>query len=105
MSGNLRFRECGITFAVFFSKIPTYMSKPKSFLLPLVAHMYRTDAIEKILFGWVAAAKHYNPEMTDTRAVSEFLEHHDMKAEWNIEWANQCLQRFRGLVRENGGAI
>jgi len=104
VSGNLRFRECGITFAVFLSKIPTYMSKPKNFL-SVVAHIYRIDALEKMLYGWVVRAKYDNPELPDSHAVDQFLEYHNLRAEWNKEWANQCLQRIRWLVRENGGAV
>lgn len=80
------------------------MSKPKNFLSD-VAHIYRVCALDQILLGWVERAKYDNPNLTDSMAVDQFLEYHNIKEYWSREWANQCLQRSKWFVRENGGKI
>lgn len=100
------FAKHGITFAVNSSNIPTFrMSRPKNFLIPFVAHVYRIDTIDKVLYGWVERAKICNPDISDNKAIQEFLDHYNLNDEWDVPWAAGCLQRLRGLVRESKGKL
>ena len=81
------------------------MSRPKNFLIPFLAHVYRVDTIDKMLFGWVERSKQCDPGISDSRAIQEFLDHFHLNDEWDVPWAAQCLQRLRALQRENKGKV
>jgi len=96
----------------------------KHFLIETIAQLYRMDAFDKMLFGYVlgyvaaleqargiidAAEKAgENPHIAHVstmRICQKFITDHGLEDEMSVEWACSIITRTKELVRKNKGRI
>lgn len=78
------------------------MSKPKA-AVQGIASLYRTDTIDKVLFGYVRSRLTCQASLTVTDALQHFLDEFDLVDEMEIPHAHQIYQRMNAHFRANEG--
>ncbi len=80
------------------------MARPKA-AVQGIPGLYRTDTLDKVLFGYVRARLSCNASLTVTDALNHFLDEFELVDYMEVNHAQQIYQRMNEHFRANGSEL